>query len=80
MIFSMTYFFSHHFDRVTDTDLLKIISGMNNTTCSSDPFSTRLLISHLHVIIPIQQLIHALITTCLDLYNNILYNLHNNKI
>ena len=35
----------YHFDRVTDTELLKIISGMNKTTCSSDPFPTRLLMS-----------------------------------
>ena len=28
---------------------------MNKTTCSSDPFLTRLLMSHLHVIIPILQ-------------------------
>ena len=31
----------YHFDRVTDPELLKIISGMNKTTCSSDPFPTR---------------------------------------
>ena len=35
-----------HFDRVTDFKLSTIISGMNNTTCSSDPFPTRLLMSH----------------------------------
>ena len=28
---------------------------MNNTTCSSDPFPTRLLMSHLHAIVPILQ-------------------------
>ena len=28
---------------------------MNKTTCSSDPFPTRLLMSHLHTIIPILQ-------------------------
>ena len=37
----------YHFDRVTDLELLEIISGMNKTTCSSDPFHTRLLMSHL---------------------------------
>ena len=41
----------YHFDRVTDPKLLKIISGMNKTTCSSDPFPTRLLMSHLHAIV-----------------------------
>ena len=33
----------------------QIISGMNKTNCSSDPFPTRLLMSHLHAIIPILQ-------------------------
>ena len=27
-----------NFDRVIDTELLKFISGMNKTTCSSDHF------------------------------------------
>ena len=39
----------YYFDPVTDTGLLTIIS------CSSDPFPTRLLIAHLHVIVPILQ-------------------------
>ena len=43
----------YHFDPVTDTELLKIISCMNNTTCSSGPFPTRLLMSHIHAIAPI---------------------------
>ena len=33
--------------------LLKIISGMNKTTCSYDQFPTRLLMSHLYAIVPI---------------------------
>ena len=28
----------YHFDGVTNPELLTIISGMNKTTCSSDPF------------------------------------------
>ena len=36
----------YNFDSVTDTELVKIISCMNKTTCSSDPFPTRLLMSH----------------------------------
>ena len=28
----------YHFNRVTDPELLYMISGMNKTTCSSDPF------------------------------------------
>ena len=54
----------YHFDRVTDPELLKIISGMNKTTCSSDPFHTRLLMSHLHAIIPIiQHIVNLCLTT-----------------
>ena len=34
-------------DHVTDTELIKIISCMNKTTCCSDPLSTRLQMSHL---------------------------------
>ena len=43
------------FDRVTDTEPLKIISGLNKTTCSSDPFPIRLLMSHLHAILHIPE-------------------------
>ena len=43
----------YHFDPVTHTELLKIISCMNKTTCSSDPFPTRVLMSHIHAIVPI---------------------------
>ena len=32
----------YHFDPVTDTELLKNSSCMNKTTCSSEPFPTRL--------------------------------------
>ena len=54
----------YHFDRVTDPELLKIISGMNKTTCSSDPFPTRLLMSHLLAIIPIiQHIVNLCLTT-----------------
>ena len=54
----------YHFDRVTDPELLKIISGMNKHTCSSDPFPTRLLMSHLHAIIPIiQHIVNLCLTT-----------------
>ena len=47
----------YHFDHVTDTEILQIISCMNKTTrtCSSDPFPTILLMSHLHAIVPILQ-------------------------
>ena len=41
-IMSMCHTGLYHFDPVTDTELLKIISCMNRTTCSSDPFPTRL--------------------------------------
>ena len=54
----------YNFDCVTDPELLKMISGMNNTTCSSDPFPTRLLMSHLHAIVPIlQHIVNLCLTT-----------------
>ena len=60
---SLTHFFQCillcQCDRVTDTKLLQIISCMNNTTCSSDPFPTRLLMSHLHAIL------HHIVKLCL---------------
>ena len=51
---------------ITDPELLTIISGMNNTTCSSDPFPTRLLMSHLYAIVPILQYIVNLCLTTGD--------------
>ena len=54
----------YHFDPVTVTELSKIISCMNKTTCSSDPFPTRLLVSHLHAIVPIlQHIVNLCLTT-----------------
>ena len=51
-----------HFDRVTDPELF--FSGMNKITCSSDPFSIRLLMSHLHAIVPIlQHIVNLCLTT-----------------
>ena len=56
----------YHFDPVTDTEPLKMISCMNKTTCSSDPFPTRLLMCHIHAIEPILQLIVNLCLTTGD--------------
>ena len=54
----------YHFDHVTDPELKKNISGTNKITCSSDPFPTRLLMSHLHAIIPIvQHIVNLCLTT-----------------
>ena len=53
----------YHSDPATDTELKKIISGMNKTTCSSDPFPTRLLMSHIHAIVPILQ---HIVNLCLN--------------
>ena len=39
------------FTMITSEDLIKIVSVMNKTTCSSDPFPSRLLMSHLPTII-----------------------------
>ena len=56
----------YHFDCVIDPELLKNISGKNKTIFSSDLFSTRLLMSHLHVIVPILQHIVNLFLTRWD--------------
>ena len=54
----------YHFDPPTDTELLKIISCMNKTTCGSDPFPTRLLMSYIHTIVPIlQHIVNLCLTT-----------------
>ena len=42
-----------NFTLVTTEELSKIISCMNKTTCASDPFPTRLLISYLPIIIDV---------------------------
>ena len=36
---------------ITSEELIKIVSVMNKTTCSSDPFPSKLLMSHLPTII-----------------------------
>ena len=54
----------YHFDPVTDTELLKIISCMNKTTCSSDPIPIRLLMFRIHAIVPIlQHIVNLCLTT-----------------
>ena len=54
----------YQFDRITDTELLIIISCMNKTTCSSDPFPTILLMSRIHAILPIlQHIVNLCLTT-----------------
>ena len=61
---SMCHTSLYHFDPVTDTELLKIISCMHKTTWSSDPFPTRLLMSHIHAIVPIlQHMVNLCLTT-----------------
>ena len=35
------------FTMITGVELINIVSVMNNTTCSSDPFLSKLLMSHL---------------------------------
>ena len=42
-----------HFEQLTRDDLIKIISVMNKTSCASVPFLTKLLMSHLPVIVDI---------------------------
>ena len=54
-----------NFTLVTTEELSKIISCMNKTTCASDPFPTRLLISYLPIIIDvILYIVNLCITTC----------------
>ena len=63
-IMSMCHTSLYNFDPVTDTELLKIISCMHKTTCSSAPFPTRLLMSHIHAIVPIlQHIVNLCLTT-----------------
>ena len=53
-----------NFTLVTTEELSKIISCMNKTTCASDPFPTRLLISYLPIIIDvILYIVNLCITT-----------------
>ena len=53
-----------NFTLVTTEELSKIISCMNKTTCASDPFPTRLLISYLPIIIDvILHIVNLCITT-----------------
>ena len=44
---------TENFTLVKTEELSKIISCMNKTTCASDPFPTRLLISYLPIIIDV---------------------------
>ena len=49
---------------ITSEELIKIISVMNKTTCSSDPFPSMLLMSHLQTIIDtITHIINLCIST-----------------
>ena len=52
------------FTMITSEELIKIISVMNKTTCSSDPFPSKLLMSHLPTIIDtITHMINLCIST-----------------
>ena len=49
---------------ITSEELINIISVMNKTTCSSDPFPSMLLMSHLpNIIDTITYMIHLCIST-----------------
>ena len=53
-----------NFTLVTKKELSKIISCMNKTMCASDPFPTRLLMSHLsHIIDVLLHIVNLCITT-----------------
>ena len=51
------------FNMITSEELIKIVSVMNKTTCSSDPFPSNLLMSHLPTII--DTIVH-IINLCLS--------------
>ena len=52
------------FTMITSEELIKIVSVMNKTTCSSDPFPSKLLMSHLPTIIDtITHMINLCIST-----------------
>ena len=56
--------FLESFTMITSEELIKIISVMNKTTCSSDPFPSKLLMSHLPTIIDtITHMINLCIST-----------------
>ena len=57
-----------NFTLVTTEELSKIISCMNKTTCASDPFPTRLLISYLPTIIDV---ILYIVNLCITTYINV---------
>ena len=58
-----------NFTLVTTEELSKIISCMNKTTCASDPFSTRLLMSYIPIITDvILHIVNLCITTNVFLY------------
>ena len=52
------------FTMMTSEELINIVSVMNNTTCSSDPFPSRLLMFHLpNIINTIMHMVHLCIST-----------------
>ena len=63
------------FTMITSEELIKIVSVMNKTTCLSDPFPSKLLMSHLPTIIDKFQSAyrcgHSTETALLRVYNDI---------
>ena len=52
-----------HFEQLTRDDMMKIISVMNKTTCVSDPFPNKLLMSHLPAIV---EIILGIVNLCFE--------------
>ena len=52
-----------NFTLVATEELIKIISCLKKTTCASDPFPVRLLMSHLPIIDVILHIVNLYITT-----------------
>ena len=56
------------FTMITSEELITIVSVMNKTTCSSDPFPSKLLMSHLPTIIDtIMHIINLCLSTSVSL-------------
>ena len=66
---------------IMNEELMKIDSFMNKTRCSFDPFSSKLLLSHLPTIVNAIMHIHLCFSTCVFLSLckpaiNFLWHLH----
>ena len=59
---------------ITSEELIKIVSVMNKTTCSSDPFPSKLLMSHLPIPLCISLIFVYLLVVSLSTVNQLLFS------